>query len=68
MNPFSSLPDAGITRIRATAAMLGVSTQTVYNWIEAGHLPKPLRFGPNASGFANSSLKEFGEQLVRTAK
>lgn len=65
MNPFETLPDAGVTRIRATAAACGVSPATIYNWVKAGLLPHPIRIGPNASGFPNKALKEFGAQRAK---
>jgi excisionase family DNA binding protein len=66
-NPFESLDDAGVTRVRALARMLGVSVQTIYNWAHAGRLPKPMKFGPNSSGFPNRALKECGAKWAAEA-
>jgi predicted DNA-binding transcriptional regulator AlpA len=64
-NPFESLPDAGFTRIRVVAAHCGVVPASIYNWVKAGRLPKPMKIGPNASGFPNRVLKEFGANLAK---
>ena len=66
-NPFEALPDAGATRIRVVASMLGVCQATCYNWIKAGRLPRPLRLGPNTVAIPNKALKTFGAKLAKEA-
>ena len=66
-NPFESLPDAGITRIREVCVMLGVCEATIYNWIKAGRLPRTIRVGPNVVGIPNKLLKDHGARLAKAA-
>ncbi|EIZ1551206.1 AlpA family transcriptional regulator [Vibrio parahaemolyticus] len=40
------------------------SRQTIYNWIEKGAFPKPIKIGPNSIGWLKSECDTWKEQLV----
>ena len=39
--------------------ILGISHSTLYRWIDAGHLPKPLELGPNTVGWRYQVIADF---------
>lgn len=48
-----------IISIADTAALLTVSKTTVYNYINAGLLPAPLRLGPRRVGYRLSDIRDW---------
>lgn len=66
-NPFDSLADAGCTRTRKVAALLGVTPATVYSWAKKGLLPPIVRIGPNTSAMVNADLKAAGKRMIAEA-
>lgn len=48
-----------ILRTGESAAKLGVSRATLYVWVKQGLLQPPLRIGPRASGWRESTLDAF---------
>lgn len=66
-NPFSDLPDVGITRPKKAFAMAGIAQSTGYLWISQGRFPRPMRIGPNTKGIPNKALKDFGAKLAEAA-
>lgn len=44
---FDRRPDSSYMTVPEGAAILGVSTQTIYRWISDGKLPKPKNLGVN---------------------
>jgi excisionase family DNA binding protein len=38
--------DGGLLDPRRVAELLGVSKRTIYNWVQSGRFPPPLRLGP----------------------
>lgn len=42
-------------------ARLGIKTSTVYSWMAAGRLPRPLQIGPRAVGWKESDIAQFIE-------
>lgn len=48
-----------IVRLHKVHPQLNVSTRTVSYWIEKGILPQPLRLGPRARGFRQSTIDAF---------
>ncbi len=40
------------------------SRQTIYNWVEKGTFPKPIKIGPNAIGWLKSECDVWKEKLM----
>jgi predicted DNA-binding transcriptional regulator AlpA len=55
---FDSLPNTAYVRASVVAAWRGVSTVTVWRWAKAGHLPKPVKIGPNTTAWQVGALRE----------
>ena len=49
------------------AAFGGKSRRTIYRWIDEGIFPRPIKFGPNSVGWAESTIKEFIESKKQAA-
>jgi predicted DNA-binding transcriptional regulator AlpA len=45
LEDFDRLPDSAEVRLPVVAALLGISTVTVWRWSASGRLPKPTRRG-----------------------
>jgi excisionase family DNA binding protein len=41
-----STTEGGLLDTRRVAELLGVSKRTIYNWVQHGRFPPPLRLGP----------------------
>lgn len=48
-----------IVRLGDATDRLGICRQTVYKWVRAGRLPKPVRLSRNAVGFIEQELDAF---------
>ncbi len=57
---FDDLPDSAHVRIPVVAALYGVGTATVWRWVKAGRLPKPLKVGPNTTAWRVGDLRRHG--------
>lgn len=55
-----------ILRRPAVEAMIGLSRSTIYEQIQAGTFPKPIRLGPKAVGWLESEVLGWIE--ARTAE
>jgi predicted DNA-binding transcriptional regulator AlpA len=46
------------------ASIFGVSRQTIFNWVKAGHLPRPLRLGADGQTcrWTRASILHFLEE------
>jgi prophage regulatory protein len=54
-----------VLRFPEVLALTGArSRQTVYNWVERGTFPKPIKIGPNAIGWLKSECDEWKNQLI----
>ena len=42
---FDTLPESAQVPVQVVAALLSVTTPTIWQWAAAGRLPKPQRFG-----------------------
>lgn len=58
MNTLSTHSDR-VLRPKLAAAKLGCSRQTLYTWIAAGILPRPIRLGLKATGWRESDLDKW---------
>jgi len=54
-----AMSETVILRPREVARRLGVSMATLYRWSAAGHLPRPLKVGPGASGWRESEIIDY---------
>jgi predicted DNA-binding transcriptional regulator AlpA len=59
MKHLATIPDSALryVRVRRLAAMLDVSTTTVWRWTSAGRLPKPHRLGPSTTAWRLDELE-----------
>lgn len=48
-----------VVRIQEFAARCSVSRRTLYDWMRIGLLPRPLKIGPRARGYRESTLYAF---------
>ena len=54
-----SIKDDPIIRVKDIPAFLGVSVRCVYQWRSSGLFPQPIKLGPRASGYRESTLRDF---------
>ena len=47
------------------AEMLGVSKATVWGWLKAGRLPKPIKLGPNVTVWRRADIEGWIEERAR---
>ena len=47
MSVTSPIPTRQYIRAQELAAMLAVHRTTLWRWVHDGHLPRPVRLGPN---------------------
>jgi predicted DNA-binding transcriptional regulator AlpA len=65
-----SIPERGFLRCsqiigdsrRGIPPLIRVSRSTLWNWVNQGRFPRPLRIGPNVSGWRASEVFEWLEQ------
>ncbi len=54
-----------VLRVPEVLALTGArSRQTIYNWIEKGTFPKPIKIGPNSIGWLKSECDQWKEKLI----
>lgn len=54
---FDQLPNAAHVRLPVVAALKGISAPTVWRWVKAGRLPKPVKLGPNTTAWRVGDLR-----------
>ncbi len=54
---FDNLPDSSHVRLPVVAAWLGIGTATVWRWVRAGRLPRPVKLGPNVTAWRVGELR-----------
>lgn len=57
LTDFDNLPDAAFVRPPVVAALFSVSMATVWRWTKAGHIPAPVKLGPNSTGWRVGELR-----------
>ena len=55
---FDTLPAAAHVKAPVVAALYGISTASVWRWVGSGHLPAPVKLGPQATGWNVGQLRE----------
>ena len=58
---FDRLPDSAFVRLPVVCALRGISAPTAWRWVRSGHLPAPVKLGPNTSAW---NVGELRRQLV----
>lgn len=54
-----------ILRFPEVLALTGArSRQTIYNWVENGTFPKPVKIGPNAIGWLKSECDQWKQTII----
>jgi prophage regulatory protein len=51
--------DLRIIRVRELAALLGVSTMTLWRWGQAGNFPAKVRLGANSVGYRRGEVERW---------
>lgn len=54
---FDTLPAAAHVKVPVVAALYGISTASVWRWAGSGHLPAPVKLGPQATGWNVGELR-----------
>ncbi|EJG1875191.1 AlpA family transcriptional regulator [Vibrio parahaemolyticus] len=55
-----------VLRVPEVLALTGArSRQTIYNWMEKGTFPKPIKIGPNSIGWLKSECDAWKEKLLK---
>ena len=57
----ASLNEDRVIRLTAAAALLGVTTKTLFLWRKAGLIAEPIKIGPRECGYRESTLRAFIE-------
>ena len=60
--------DRAIIRPREAAEYLGIGRTTLYRYVNAGLLPRPIKIGPQVTGWRLSVLDDFLHQRERAAE
>lgn len=55
---FDKLPDAAHVRLPVVAGVCSVGPATVWRWVKSGHLPKPVKLGPNVTAWNVGALRK----------
>lgn len=50
-----------ILRRPEVLTLVGVSSATLARWVLSGHFPRPLRIGPNSTGWRFTAVREWIE-------
>ena len=50
-----------ILRRHEVLALVGVSSATLARWVQSGAFPRPLRLGPNSTGWRFDAVREWIE-------
>ena len=57
LSQFDALPDSAHVRLPVVAALKGVGPATVWRWVKSGHLPAPVKLGPNTTAWRVGDLR-----------
>jgi predicted DNA-binding transcriptional regulator AlpA len=55
---FDTLPAAAHVKAPVVAALYGIGLASVWRWAGSGHLPAPVKLGPQATGWNVGQLRE----------
>jgi len=56
MSVTSSLPSRKYIRPQELATMLAVHRTTLWRWVRDGHIPRPVRLGPNTVAWDSTQI------------
>ena len=56
MSVTSSTPTRKYIRAQELATMLAVHRTTLWRWVHDGHLPRPVRLGPNTVAWDSTQI------------
>ena len=56
MSVISSIPTRKYIRAQELATMLAVHRTTLWRWVHDGHLPRPVRLGPNTVAWDSTQI------------
>ena len=56
MSAISSIPTRRYLRAQALATLLAVHRTTLWRWVHDGHLPRPVRLGPNTVAWDSTQI------------
>ena len=56
MSVISSIPTRKYIRAQELATMLAVHRTTLWRWVHNGHLPRPVRLGPNTVAWDSTQI------------
>ena len=56
MSVTSPIPTRQYIRAQELAAMLAVHRTTLWRWVHDGHLPRPVRLGPNTVAWDSTQI------------
>jgi len=74
MSVTPSIPTRKYLRAQELATMLAVHRTTLWRWVHEGHLPRPVRLGPNTVAWGSTQIdawlavREDAEQAGRACK
>jgi predicted DNA-binding transcriptional regulator AlpA len=54
---FDTLPAAAHVKVPVVAALYGIGPASVWRWSKSGHLPKPVKLGPQATAWNVGELR-----------
>lgn len=54
---FDELPNSAHVTLEVVARLFGISTPTVWRWVKSGHLPAPVKLGPNVTRWNVGALR-----------
>ncbi len=56
MSVTSPIPTRQYIRAQELAAMLAVHRTTLWRWVHDGHLPRPVKLGPNTVAWESTQI------------
>jgi prophage regulatory protein len=56
MSVTSPIPNRQYIRAQELAAMLAVHRTTLWRWVHVGHLPQPVKLGPNTVAWESTQI------------
>ena len=56
MSVTSPIPTRQYIRAQELAAMLAVHRTTLWRWVHDGHLPRPVKLGPNTVAWESAQI------------
>lgn len=55
-------------RVKQIAATVGVSQSTIWRWVQAGTLPKPLHLTPRTSVWRSTDVEDAIEKMAENGE